>query len=231
MRVLVTGGGTGIGLAIAEALEAAGDEVVIAGRREHILLEAAAALGVRHVVGDITDAPEALLDAGPFDGLVNNAGVARHAPIAAWTAADWDLHHAVHVRGPALLSRAFSLRLIDAGLPGSIVNVSSNLGLRPAPTTAAYSASKAAMLSLTRSLAVELAPSGIRANAVLPGVVPTAMTATGDDPEARLEALRLRHPLGRLGAPADVASAVAWLLHAEWVTGAELAVDGGLLIG
>ena len=231
MRILVTGGGTGIGRAIAAALKAAGDDVVIAGRREPVLREAADALGVGYIAGDVAEAPEALLDAGPFDGLVNNAGVARHAPLAGWTAADWDLHHAVHVRGPALLSRAFCLRLIDAGLPGGIVNVSSNLGLRPAPATAAYSASKAAMLSLTRSLAVEMAPHGIRANAVLPGVVPTAMTATGDDPEARLEALRLRHPLGRLGAPADVASAVTWLLHAEWVTGAELAVDGGLLIG
>ena len=231
MKVLVTGGGTGIGRAIAAALAAAGDEVVIAGRRAHVLTAAAVELGVGHVVGDVTESPERLLEAGPFDGLVNNAGVARHAPVDAWTAADWDLHHAVHVRGPAMLSRAFCLRLIEAGATGSIVNVASNLGVRPAPGTAAYAASKAAMLSLTRSLALEMAPHGIRANAALPGVVPTAMTATGDDPAARLEALRLRHPLGRLGAPADVASAVAWLLHADWVTGAELAVDGGLLLG
>ncbi len=223
MRVLVTGGGTGIGRAVAAALIAAGHEAVIAGRREAVLRAAAEALGAAVAVGDVAEDPEALLRAaGAVDGLVNSAGLARHAPVGQWTAAAWDRHYAVHVRGPALLSQAFAEALEG---PGAIVNVASTLGLRPAAGTAAYAASKAALLSLTRSLALELAGRQIRVNAVLPGVVPTAMTA------GRLDALRPLHPMGRLGTPEEVADAVRWLLEAPWVTGAALAVDGGLLIG
>jgi NAD(P)-dependent dehydrogenase (short-subunit alcohol dehydrogenase family) len=99
---------------------------------------------------------------------------------------------------------------------------------------AAANAAKAAQASLCRTLALELAPRGIRANVVVPGVVPTDMTRAprdGADVEAQLEGLRRLHPLGRLGTPADVGQAVAFLLHAEWITGAALAVDGGLLVG
>jgi len=231
-RTLVTGGGTGIGRAIASALRDAGGQVVVCGRRAGVLQACADDLGVTCVVGDVTGDPEALLDrVGPIDGLVHNAGALSRGAVGAWTADDWDRMWAVHVRGPALLSQAFAGRLEG---PGAIVAVSSTLAARTAAGSAAYSAAKAAMSSLVRSLAVELAPRGVRANAVLPGVVPTAMTTAprGDASlDAQLDALRRLHPLGRLGEPAEVAHMVVALLSNPWVTGAEVAVDGGLLVG
>jgi NAD(P)-dependent dehydrogenase (short-subunit alcohol dehydrogenase family) len=230
MRVLVTGGGTGLGRGIAEALVARGDTVVICGRRTAPLKAAAAALKVEWVQADVTDDAELLLDAaGPIDGLVHCAGVYRHAALGSWDAALWDVHHAVHVRGPALLSQAFAQRCED----GSVVFVSSTLAVRSAPGAAAYASSKAAVDSLAQSLAQTLAPR-VRVNCVQPGVVPTAMTRAprdGADPDAQLEGLRALHPMGRLGTPTDVGEAVAFLLHAPWITGAKLPVDGGLLIG
>lgn len=229
-RVLVTGGGTGLGRGIAASLVARGLEVVICGRRNAPLEATAQALDVEWVQGDVTGDPAALLDAaGAVDGLVHNAGVCRYAPLGEWTAADWDLHHAVHVRGPALLSQCFAAR-VEAG---AIVFVSSTLSVRSAPHTAAYAASKAGVDSLTRSLAQALAPR-IRVNSVQPGVVPTAMTRADRDgtaADAQLEALRALHPMDRLGTPNDVGAAVAFLLCAPWITGAQVPVDGGLLIG
>ena len=231
-RVLVTGGGTGIGRGIVAALSAAGAAVVLCGRREAVVSQAARELGVDGVVGDVTADPDALLDAaGPVDGLVHNAGSLVRGPVGSWSPADWDQMWAVHVRGPALLSQAFARRLEG---PGALVAVSSTLAVRTAPASAAYSAAKAAQLSLIRSLAVELAPRGIRANAVLAGVVPTAMTTArrgAATVDAQLEALRQLHPLGRLGQPGEVGQVVVSLLSNAWVTGAEVAVDGGLLVG
>lgn len=239
MRTLVTGGGTGLGLGIARALVATGDGVVLCGRRAEPLQAAAEALkaelpaaDVQWFQRDVRDEPERLLDAaGPVDGLVHSAGIYRHAALGDWTAADWADLFGVHVQGPALLSQAFAARL--AG-PGALVFVCSTLAERTAPGAAAYAAAKAAQASLCRSLALELAPRGVRANAILAGVVPTAMTTAprdGAEVAAQLEGLRALHPLGRLGAPADIGAAVAFLLHASWITGAALPVDGGLLVG
>lgn len=229
-RVLVTGGGTGLGRGIAAALSGHGLEVVICGRRTEPLKAAAKALEVEWVQGDVTGDPHLLLDAaGAVDALVHNAGICRYAALGAWTAADWDLHYAVHVRGPALLSQAFAERAAH----GAIVFVSSTLSVRSAPMTAAYAASKAGVDSLTRSLAQALAPR-IRVNSVQPGVVPTDMTRAdrdGTDAEQQFEALRALHPMGRLGTPADVGQAVHFLLASPWITGVHLPVDGGLLIG
>ena len=230
-RVLVTGGGTGLGLAIATALVESGSEVYICGRRRQILEAAAKASGATPLSGDITGPPDGLLRAtGPIDGLVHNAGSYTHSEIGDWRIRSWDDMFAVHVRGPAMLSQAFAAQCEG---PGSIVAISSTLGSRPAPGAAAYSAAKAGMLSLIRSLAIELAPAGIRANAILAGVVPTDMTTSprGDmSSEEQLEALRQLHPLGRLGKPEEIAQAVLGLMGNPWVSGAELAVDGGLLV-
>ena len=230
MRVLVTGGGTGLGRGIAEALVAKGDAVVICGRRIPPLRATASALNVEWIQADVTDDPAIMLDrAGAIDGLVHCAGVYRYAPLGQWDADLWDMHHAVHVRGPALLSQAFAERCTT----GSVVFVSSTLAVRSAPGAAAYASSKAAVDSLVQSLAQALAPR-VRVNCVQPGVIPTAMTRAprdGAEPDAHLEGLKALHPMGRLGTPADVGEAVAFLLHAPWITGAKLPVDGGLLIG
>ncbi len=124
---------------------------------------------------------------------------------------------------------------------GAIVHVASTLGVRSAPGTTAYAATKAALLSVTRTLALELAADKVRVNAVLPGVVDTDMVrvprvevAPEEAPaliEKQLAELRELHPIGRLGEPEDVAAAVCYLLDASWVTGAALEVDGGLLAG
>lgn len=221
-RALVTGGGTGIGRAIAAALRNKGLEVVIVGRRAAVLKQTAQTLGAIPLVADIVADPQGVIDAaGPLQVLVNNAGHQIAAPIGAWTAADFASLYAVHAIAPALLSQAFATQCPGSG---RIVHISSTLAVRPAPTTAAYAAAKAGMLALSRALALELAPRKITSNALLPGVVPTDMTA------GRADDLLHLHPLGRLGTGQDVADAVCWLLDAPWVTGTEIPVDGGLLV-
>lgn len=221
-RALVTGGGTGIGRAIAAALRQSGLEVVIVGRRAELLQQTARELDVVALPGDIVAEPERVIaDAGPLQVLVNNAGHQIAAPVGQWRSEDFASLYAVHTIAPALLSQAFAAQCDG---PGRIVHIASTLATRPAPTTAAYAAAKAGMLALSRALALELAPRQITSNALLPGVVPTDMTA------GRADALVGLHPLGRLGRGQDIADAVRWLVEAPWVTGAELPVDGGLLI-
>lgn len=209
MRVLVTGGGTGIGAAIADRLQREGHEPIVCGRRP---IQRPGAL-----VWDVTCDPEGLIEAaGPLDALVNNAGHAEHRSVQDWDEAVWTEHFRVHVLAPALLSRAFA----RGRQTGSIVNIASTLADRPVAGTAPYAAAKAGLVAQTRALALELAPR-VRVNALLVGCVRTAMT------QDRQEALGALHPLG-LGEPSDVADAVMWLLGARWVTGAALPVDGGL---
>lgn len=221
-RALVTGGGTGIGRAIARTLREKGLEVVITGRRQAVLARTAAELDLSYVQGDVVrDHARILAEAGELDVLVSNAGHADRAVVGDWTAEHFHDLYAVHTVAPALLAQGFAAQCTGAG---RIIHIASTLGQRPAPATAAYAAAKAGMLALTRALALELAPQGITANALLPGIVPTQMNA------GRSDALVALHPVGRLGTGADVASAVAWLIDSPWVTGAEIPVDGGLLI-
>ncbi|MEE2787471.1 MAG: SDR family oxidoreductase [Myxococcota bacterium] len=226
-RVLVTGGGTGIGLAIVKALLARQKAVVAVGRRVEKLADAAA-LGAETVPWDITENAAGLFARiGPVDGLVHNAGMCKRAGIDQWSEADWSAMWRVNVMAPALLSQAF-VRQLDG--PGSIVAISSTLAERPAPGTAGYGATKAALVNLVKHMALELAPRQIRVNAVLPGVVPTEMTQSSADPEHSLPASVVAlHPLGRLGHGADVADAVCYALDAPWMTGSAVTIDGGLL--
>ncbi|MCP4804331.1 MAG: SDR family oxidoreductase [Proteobacteria bacterium] len=214
-RALVTGGGSGIGLGIARALRDAGHEVTVVGRREEVLV----ASGFDYTVADVTSGSLHMVG---VDHLVNCAGHLEMAPVGEWTAEVWRRLHEVHVVAPAMLAQAFAAQACQVG-EGTITNIASTLAVRTDHGLAAYSAAKAALVSLTRSLAIELAPR-IRANAVLPGVVKTAMTGSRADDLVGL------HPLGRLGTPDDIGQAVAYLVANAQVTGEVLSVDGGLLL-
>ena len=220
MRTLITGGGSGLGAAIAREL-APDHELVLMGRREAPLRKVAEELGASWLVGDITQDPGGWIEAaGPLTHLVNNAGHGHLAAVADWSAQDLRGLLEVHVVAPAMLARAFAAQ---APQGASVLNLSSTLAARSAPGLGLYAAAKAGLSSLTRSLAVELAPR-VRANALLVGVVPTDMTAHRD-----LDQLAALHPLG-LGAPTDVGKAARFLLESPWITGVELPVDGGLLL-
>ncbi|MEE2749895.1 MAG: SDR family oxidoreductase [Myxococcota bacterium] len=222
-RILVTGGGTGLGRAIATACRNAGAEVVLCGRRESVLQETAESIGASFHACDLNE-PLALEGIGPFDGVVHAAGARLHAGVADWSPEQGERLWRLHVDALARMAQRMSK---DSG--GSILALASSLAIRPVVGSAAYSATKAAQLSLVRSLALELAPMKIRVNALVLGVVPTDMTRSqpAGEPDPHLDRLASLHPLG-LGTPENVASAALALLANPWITGAELAVDGGL---
>ncbi len=237
-RVVITGGSSGIGLAVAERIVAEGGEVCLVARGADGLAVAREKLGARawSVTGDVAaEGPVAEVAAavaarwGALDGLVNNAGMALMATLEATDPHAWDRCFAVNVRGPYLLVRAL-LPLLRAGTKPAIVNISSTLAEKAIPGMAAYNSAKAALNQLTRSLALELAPT-IRVNAVMPGVVDTPIHATRKLTRDQVLGMGRLHPLGRVGQPADVAAVVAFLLSdaAAWMTGAVLPVDGGML--
>ncbi len=234
--VIVTGGSSGIGRAAA-----LGARVVITGRRA-APLEAAAAghSDIVAVVADAADAEdagrvvgEAVERWGRLDALVNNAGAGAILPLAEATAEKVQRILAVNVLGPSLLAAAALPHL--AATTGSIVNISSTFGHRPAAGLAHYAASKAALEHLTRCWALELAPQGIRVNAVAPGPTEsgalTGMMGLSPAQAAAVEKQeRERIRLGRRGEPDEVASWIVQLADpaAGWVTGQVIAVDGGL---
>jgi NAD(P)-dependent dehydrogenase (short-subunit alcohol dehydrogenase family) len=185
------------------------------------------------------DAVETALDeaadglGGPPDLIVTAAGIYRFSPVLETSAADWDETLAVNLRGTFLVARAAARRLAAEGLTGAVVTIASIAAYQAdrGEQAAAYCASKAGVLALTRQVAVEWAPLGIRVNAVAPGVIDTPMLRLMDDPHAGRAYLESAVPLGRLGAPAEVAAAIAFLLsdEASYTTGAVLPVEGGSL--
>jgi len=245
-RVLLTGAARGIGYAIAEALVARRAQLALAvrdpgseavrGLLERAPGSVALSLDLRvrsqtlHVVERACDA------LGGLDVLINCAGIVRYAPLSELSAEALDEQFEVNFFGPSLLAKDAAQRMGGAG-GGVIVNVASTLGLRPAPLTAVYAASKAALLSFTRSLALEYGAAGVRVNAVAPGVIDTDMIrasrtpdAHGPDAQAQLAQLAQLHVLGRLGTPEEIAQAVLYLVDASFVTGTVLVADGGLLL-
>jgi NAD(P)-dependent dehydrogenase (short-subunit alcohol dehydrogenase family) len=195
--------------------------------------------GMDRVTADVTSAEQVmqavqraaeLLD-GPADVLVNAAGVYRIRPLLELDTGDWDEMLAINLRGPFLVGRAVAAALIEASSPGAIVNIGSTAAFvaDAAEPTAHYNASKAGVLALTRQMAVEWAPHGIRANAVCPGVIDTPMLRLMDDHAAGQAYLDAGVPLRRLGSADEVAAVIVFLASADasYLTGAAVPVDGG----
>ena len=242
-RILITGGGAGIGLATAGLALREGAAVALLDRRRAALSAAERELeGRGHVVSveaDVTDevavahaVEAAVAGLGGLDGLVNCAAVDFIKPLAATTLGEWQHLMAVNLTGPMLICRAATSVLASSG-SAAIVNLASAAGLRPLPLRTAYCASKAGLIMFGKVLAKELAPHGIRVNTVCPGAVDTelfrSVLSGGARAKAELDEIRARYALDRLGTPPEIAAAVVFLLSAEsaFVTGATLAVDGG----
>jgi NAD(P)-dependent dehydrogenase (short-subunit alcohol dehydrogenase family) len=234
---LVTGAGQGIGREIARAFAAAGARVIVADRNRDSGVTVADELGGFFVELDVTDsgavrsAVDSLVgDHGPIAILVNNAGIVRNTPAESTSDEDWRDVFRVNVDGVFWCCREVGRTMLEAG-GGSIINIASMSGLvanKPQPQ-AAYNASKAAVIMLTKSLAAEWAGRGVRVNAIAPGYVATELTLKGmGNPDWREEWLRST-PMGRVAEPAEIAPAAVYLASdaSSYVTGSVLVIDGG----
>ena len=236
-RALVTGAGRGLGRAMATTLAAAGAHVTLCGRSSGEIDTVAADLiragfSATACAVDVTDiaAFDALIaDTAPHDILVNNAGTNRPKPISDVTPEDYDAVMNVNLRGLYFASRAVSTRLKNAGKPGSIINISSQMGHVGAANRTLYCASKWAVEGFTKALAVELGPFGIRVNTIAPTFVETPMTRTMlEDPDF-LQSVLSKIKLGRIATPSDITGAVLFLASeaSAMMTGASMVIDGG----
>jgi gluconate 5-dehydrogenase len=239
---LITGGGTGLGLAMAACLAECGAQVVLCGRREAPLRDAAAKIGPRASVRvhDVTDTSRAgelvesiVRDHGALDILINNAGRHLKKKTVEVTMEEFDAVLAVHLNAGFALSQA-AARHMGARGGGSILFIASMASLFGLPSTAAYTAAKSAVAGLTRGLAVDWSPEGVRVNAIAPGWIESDMMrgVMSNDPQ-REQKILSRTPLGRFGQPEDIGWAAAWLCSpaARFVTGSCVVVDGGVSIG
>lgn len=240
---IVTGAGSGIGRACALALIREGARVVLVGRRQDRIEEVAceAGAGTVAVAADVSKRTdiERLIERtvntfGGVNVLVNNAGILHPGNVEQITEQQWDETFNTNVRGLWQLSRAVLPHLRKAG-GGSIINMASVLGINGARLRAAYSASKGAVILLTKCMAIDHGQERIRVNAICPSFVETELTAaylkkTPDPDAVRRERINA-HPMGRLGQPEDMAGLTVYLASDEssWVTGAVFPVDGGYL--
>ena len=231
LNVIITGGSRGIGAAAVELFASRGHRVFFLYEKEHEAAKAVAEkTGAKPICCDVADGQAvraAFETIGDVDILICNAGICHYGLMSMMQEAEWDRIFDVNVKG--------MYHCINAAMPsflrkqsGSIVTVSSMWGRVGASCEAAYSATKGAVIALTKALAQELGPSGIRVNCVAPGVILTDMCATVD-PEV-LEGMALEAPVGRNGTPMDVAKAMEYLCNAEFITGHVLNVDGGYVL-
>jgi NAD(P)-dependent dehydrogenase (short-subunit alcohol dehydrogenase family) len=242
---LVTGGGTGIGRAIALAFAREGAKVAVAGRRKEKLQETVRevekqggdGLAIACDVSDAKDAERAVRDTaknfGKLNVLVNNAGVLHVATIEGTSEEEWDRLMTINLKGPFLMCRAALPEFRKAG-GGTIVNVGSVLGLVGMKDRAAYCASKGGVTLLTKAIALDHAQERVRVNCICPSVVETELVAglfRGSDEREALRSARISQiPIGRMGRPADVAELAVFLASEEssWLTGAAIPLDGGV---
>ena len=242
--VIVTGAGSGIGAATARQLGTVGARVVLVGRREALLADVAAEIAeaggdALSVTADLADqaGPRRIVDAclnhyNRLDGVVNNAAVVRHMPLAEWDVGCFDEHLATNVRAPFFLIQA-ALPALRESPVRSVVNISSSSGTLRRVGQSVYGMTKAALDYLTQTLAGELAPLGVRVNGIAPGPIDTPIHATwADDLDEAYRWLRGQVPLGRIGTPEEVATWITLLLSplASFMTGAVIPLDGGQVI-
>ncbi len=237
-RAVVTGGTRGIGAAIAAELRARGAEVIVTGRRrdvasDEVAQKRAADLELREVSLEDPQDVERLareLEREPVDVLINNAGCTALAPAAELAASEWDRVHSVNLRAPFVLCRTLAPEMARRGY-GRIVNVASIYAVVTRAQRAAYSSSKAGLLGLTRTLAVEYAEHDVLINAVAPGFIDTELTRTALSPQELAQRMA-EVPMRRLGEPAEIARLVAFLASRAngFVTGQHIVADGGFTL-
>lgn len=233
-RWLVTGASRGLGFAIARRVIAGGDRVCLLARNESIAATAAElgpnAIGISADVTRPADLEAACARAvevfGGIDVLINNAGLHRGGKIATIPVEDWDAVLATNLSGPMHAIRSVLPHLTDGG---AIVNIGAVVGFRGFPGDACYGAAKAGLTGLTKVLAVELAPRGIRVNQVIPGFVETEMTATVS--ERAKDAIVARIPMRRMGQAGEIAEVCWWVAGSSYMTGSDIVTDGGLMCG
>ena len=236
-RALVTGGGRGIGLAAASALADAGAHVTLAARTSKEIEEAASAIRARGQqaepltldVRDVDAVKTAVAAQAPFEILVNNAGTNRPAPFIDVKVEDFDFVFGLNVRAAYFVAQAVARRLLEAKKPGSIINISSQMGHVGGPTRTVYCATKHAMEGFTKAMAIELAPHKIRVNTLAPTFIETPMTRPFFQNEAFRKDTLARIKLGRLGQLEDLTGAIVFLASdaSALMTGTSLVIDGG----
>jgi len=236
-RALVAGGSSGIGLACAIALAEAGAEVTIAARNAGKLAAVAgemteAGFTTHTMIMDVADVERteaAVLEAGPFDVLVNSAGRAIHTPALETTAADFDAVADINIKGAYFLTRAVAKGLIEAGKPGSLINITSQMALVGGIDRAVYCASKHAVEGFTKAMAIEWGKKGIRVNTLGPTFIRTPLTEQTFANPDRLAWIMEKIKLGRVGEVMDMMGPVVYLASdaSGLMTGAHLSIDGG----
>ncbi len=236
-RAVVTGASSGIGLAAAVALGEAGADVMLVARRAAPLQDLASAMQQAGMTAtalplDITDIPvmqDHIATAGPFDILVNSAGMARHGPALDTTPDDFDAVTGVNLKSAYFLAQAVATGLIAAGKPGSLITISSQMALVGGVDRAVYAATKHAVEGFTKSMAIEWGPQNIRVNTICPTFILTPLTAPTFNRPERRRWIEEKIKLGRVGRVEDIMGAVRFLASdaAALITGSALVVDGG----
>ncbi len=241
-HALVTGGGSGIGAAIAESMANAGAKVTIVGRNAEKLSAVATKIGASQQTADVTNRKQvtaamaaASADSGPITVLVNNAGVAEAVPFKRMDDAHWDAMLQTNLTGVFNCTRTAIASMLQQE-QGRIINIASTASLTGYAYNSAYAAAKHGVLGLTRSLALEFAKKGITVNAVCPGFTNTGImddairqivAATGRSADKALAEIVSANPQGRMIEPEEVASAVLWLCEQPSINGQAITIDGG----